>query len=340
MYESKIRVIRFAIRAIRVSQYCQQPLPFGQMRRSRDLGGAGYCVLPRRAPAGRSFFSRNGPRSSTSRGDSRPPCGVADSLVNDTDERRLFACFLPAADNCCSIKSSKRSNSSRWLNTGERRVRPTCRRCASGSTFHSLTSKVFSISIFAQKRYKSSTVSPLKIYFLPNGRQRTKSVFPALVGSNAPLSMALISKSNPAVKILFMKIFCITVLVALFAWATAPAQSCLPEGITFDTQGQVDSFPINYPGCQVIEGDVAIRDSFIDNYVVLDAITNLAGLSNIHTIGGKLTIFRNEQLANLQGLHNLASIGDTLYIYGNDSLHNLLILGNLTLISRKCFKHI
>ena len=33
-------------------------------------------------------------------------------------------------------------------------------------------------------------------------------------------------------------------------------QICLPNGITFTTQGQIDSFSINYPGCSVIGGYV------------------------------------------------------------------------------------
>ena len=43
--------------------------------------------------------------------------------------------------------------------------------------------------------------------------------------------------------------------IALSGWT----QSCLPGGITFTTQAQIDSFPINYPGCSEIEGFVEIR---------------------------------------------------------------------------------
>ncbi len=34
------------------------------------------------------------------------------------------------------------------------------------------------------------------------------------------------------------------------------AQSCLPDGITFETQAQIDSFQVNYPGCTEVEGNV------------------------------------------------------------------------------------
>ena len=43
------------------------------------------------------------------------------------------------------------------------------------------------------------------------------------------------------------------------------AQGCLPEGITFTTQEQIDSFAINYPGCTEIEGFVDINGNNITN---------------------------------------------------------------------------
>ena len=61
-------------------------------------------------------------------------------------------------------------------------------------------------------------------------------------------------------------------IVALlcFVWSSALSQSCLPEGITFNSQAQIDSFQINYPNCTAIQGTVKI--SGVD-------ITNLNGLS-------------------------------------------------------------
>jgi len=58
-------------------------------------------------------------------------------------------------------------------------------------------------------------------------------------------------------------------------------QPCLPEGITFETQAQIDNFQENYPGCTMIEGDVNISGP---------DITNLIGLSSIISIGGILEI--------------------------------------------------
>ena len=57
------------------------------------------------------------------------------------------------------------------------------------------------------------------------------------------------------------------------------SQPCLPEGITFTTQAQIDSFQINHPGCTEIEGNVEIKG---------DNITNLSGLNVLRNIGTKL----------------------------------------------------
>ncbi len=87
------------------------------------------------------------------------------------------------------------------------------------------------------------------------------------------------------------------------------SQGCLPEGIIFTTQEEIDNFQANYPGCTEIEGDVKINFG-------LD-ITNLSGLSPIYSIGDSLCIFLNPFLSSLSGLESLTSIGGSLII-GND----------------------
>jgi hypothetical protein len=129
------------------------------------------------------------------------------------------------------------------------------------------------------------------------------------------------------------------------------SQSCLPEGITFTTQAQVDSFPVNYPGCTQIEGVVTINGEDISNLSGLNGLTyigeglfigtffyggnfqltNLAGLENLTSIEGYLHINQNFVLTSLSGLNNLTSIGDYLVIYGN-ALDNLSGLSGLTSI--------
>ena len=103
------------------------------------------------------------------------------------------------------------------------------------------------------------------------------------------------------------------ILVALLLVNGAMAQSCLPNGIIFTRQSQIDSFQINYPNCTQIEGNVEIEGS---------DITNLNGLSTITSIGGgNLYILSNNSLTSLTGLNNIIAGSITsLTIYFNSSL--------------------
>jgi hypothetical protein len=92
-------------------------------------------------------------------------------------------------------------------------------------------------------------------------------------------------------------------LFALISLNGVWAQGCLPEGISFQSQIQVDSFQVNYPGCTAIEGDVIINGP---------DITNLNGLSVVNSIQGNLELMCVDNLANLVGLNNLTSIGGLL----------------------------
>jgi len=84
------------------------------------------------------------------------------------------------------------------------------------------------------------------------------------------------------------------------------SQGCLPQGIAFTTQAQIDSFQINYPGCTQIEGDVVIQGF---------DISNLNGLNVLTSIGGGLHISGSmPSLPDLSGLNALTSIGGNFMI--------------------------
>jgi hypothetical protein len=85
-----------------------------------------------------------------------------------------------------------------------------------------------------------------------------------------------------------MKTLIVIILLALFFPIKLISQSCLPQGIIFYTQAQIDSFPVNYPYCTHIEGGVTIMGG--------DDITNLNGLNNVTTIDGQLWIKSNNVL--------------------------------------------
>lgn len=124
-----------------------------------------------------------------------------------------------------------------------------------------------------------------------------------------------------------------TFLITLFIVGGAVGQGCLPEGITFYNQEQIDNFQTNYPGCTTIEGDVIIRD---------DNIHNLLGLMPLQVIQGDLKVITGGQswsyLYDLEGLNNLTEIGgdfiigDTVWTNEDFALNSLSALENLSYI--------
>ena len=123
------------------------------------------------------------------------------------------------------------------------------------------------------------------------------------------------------------------------------SQSCLPEGIIFTAQEQIDNFQINYPNCTEIEGYVEIQGGGITNLDglnvinsfgntltinITDNLVSLEGLENVTSIAIHLQIFDNVALSSLEGLENLTSIGAALLIWGNLGLTSLEGLDNLT----------
>jgi hypothetical protein len=115
----------------------------------------------------------------------------------------------------------------------------------------------------------------------------------------------------------------ILMVLLLLCQTEASSQPCLPNGITFTTQTQIDNFQINHPNCTEIEGHVKING---------DDITNLNGLNVLTSIGGDLRINYNPVLTSLSGINNVISIEGRLMIWGNDALTSLTGLDNLTSI--------
>ncbi|MEA3445981.1 MAG: hypothetical protein U9R19_14775, partial [Bacteroidota bacterium] len=121
-----------------------------------------------------------------------------------------------------------------------------------------------------------------------------------------------------------MKKLTLIIILSSIIQVASFSQSCLPNGISFTTQGQIDSFQINYPGCSVIEGDMKILGS---------NVFNLNGLSTLTAVEGNFDIGDHHTgdlaLNNLFGLHNLTSVGGSLTLLHSDSLINLEGLDNL-----------
>ena len=126
-----------------------------------------------------------------------------------------------------------------------------------------------------------------------------------------------------------MKIISIILILVLSFGAKLIAQECLPEGITFTEQEQIDNFQYDYPNCSEIEGNLLIAG---------EDITNLFGLNVINVIQGNLEIGDfimegNPNLQNLNGFEGLTSIGGNLSIYANGSLLTINGLDNLSSVN-------
>lgn len=127
-----------------------------------------------------------------------------------------------------------------------------------------------------------------------------------------------------------MKKFYLFIVFVCFIQASIYSQGCLPDGIYFDTQVEIDSFQVIHPNCTEIEGFVIIHG---------DNITDLNGLSVLTSIDGYISI-ENTTLTSLTGLEGLISIGGDLRIgmnfvgWGqpNPNLTDISALENLMLI--------
>jgi len=111
------------------------------------------------------------------------------------------------------------------------------------------------------------------------------------------------------------------IILSVLIVQVSSAQPC-PPSVFFTTQAEIDNFPIQYPNCKEILGEVQITG---------DNITNLNGLNAITYIGGGLTIWYTSNLVDLSGLENLTEV-DALVISENDALTEISSLSNLAQI--------
>lgn len=133
----------------------------------------------------------------------------------------------------------------------------------------------------------------------------------------------------------------------VFGQSNQPCVPCLTQGITFTTQSQIDSFPINHPNCTQIEGSVIIWSNGIINLNGLNsitaiggnldishcnALTTMTGLDNLTYVAGDVDILNCTALTSLSGLENLTSMGGQLAIDSCTLLTNLTGIENLTTI--------
>lgn len=114
-----------------------------------------------------------------------------------------------------------------------------------------------------------------------------------------------------------------TFILLFFAIFTSVlnGQTCLNEGIVFNSQADVNAFSINYPNCTEILGDVFVQG----------AVSDLSPLYNITKINGKLSII-NSSINQTNIFPNLEFIGTSLSIV-NTSFNTISGFNNLTTVN-------
>lgn len=110
--------------------------------------------------------------------------------------------------------------------------------------------------------------------------------------------------------------------------ACTPQNFQCPDGnVTLSSQAEVDAFVAAYPNCSEIDGNLVIG-----SFRSLTDITNLAGLSNITTVGRKFIIRSNPDLTSLVGLDAVTTVGEDLRIENNTALTNFVGLGSIATV--------
>lgn len=141
-----------------------------------------------------------------------------------------------------------------------------------------------------------------------------------------------------------MKVNTLLFVLLSFTLFQLQAQTCLPGGITFTSQTEIDNFAADYPGCveilgdMVIDGGISITDlsglSQLNTLKQLDinnckSLTSLSGLENISEVKGRLVLFKNDVINSLSGFSSLTNISGQFIMNKNHGLTDLSGLENL-----------
>ncbi len=144
-----------------------------------------------------------------------------------------------------------------------------------------------------------------------------------------------------------MKKTLILLLLSLSIFSDSFSQDCLPNGIIFTSQSQIDSFEILFPTCEHILGKVVldIKDpafsevqmtnmTQVKSFGSLEVIGNemqfLTGPPELEEIKGNFILSENTQLRFLLGFEMLKTIGLDLVIENNPSIDDFRGLSELS----------
>lgn len=135
-------------------------------------------------------------------------------------------------------------------------------------------------------------------------------------------------------------------LLSVFYTYQSNSQNCIPTGLVLNSQSQVDSFPIKYPGCHIIEGVFGLSGSSINNvdslYPIVEIknsfqilncpnLNDFEGLKKLKRVEGMLR-FSNVSFQNFSAFDSLEYVGISLSIVNNPTFVNFQGLSKLKYI--------
>ncbi len=134
----------------------------------------------------------------------------------------------------------------------------------------------------------------------------------------------------------------ILIILSLIIEGNIQSQTCPSSNYSISRQSQVDSFPLLFPNCNSLPGDLIINGDVrnLDSLIQIDSIfgslkamsanslKNFWGLRNLRYLGTEFNISNNDSLINFRGLEGIQKIS-YLNIAGNASLKNLRGLDSL-----------
>ena len=139
--------------------------------------------------------------------------------------------------------------------------------------------------------------------------------------------------------------------ILLFLSTYLTYSQCPSGNIQFSTQQEIDDFPINYPNCNIISGNLNISGDDIFNLNGLSQLTEITGyfsisdtsitdfnsLTNLTRIGGNLSISINTENNAIYDLFNALEIINGSLIISTQNIvnnvHDIQITGLNTLVS-------
>lgn len=136
-------------------------------------------------------------------------------------------------------------------------------------------------------------------------------------------------------------LFLISLLFPLFIGAQCPT-----DNISFNSQGAVDQFIIDYPDCTQLPGNARFEGSFSNFYALnnLDtiwgginfyddpSIDTFAGFENLIYVGGGINFDEAAGFTTFQGFNNVTYVGGSINIDELNSLESTSGFDNLTYI--------